>query len=339
MQRHMFFRFLVVAAACGLMVAPARSQSSSPKEFNARLTAIEDLKAVFATVESVRVATARTRIGGTISELVITEGTPVERGQKIAMVTDPKLRLQIEALESRIQSLEAQRANARAAYERVRELWQSGTVAKARYDEAETNLSVADRQLSAMRSERDVVSQQQAEGVVLSPSEGRVLKVNVTKGTNVQAGDVVATLTAEAYILRMQLPERHARYIHEGQGVLVGHRGLGATAVQAADTTRSGRIRQVYPEMEQGRVVADVEVEGLGDYFVGERVAVYVSTGTRQTFVVPADLLFQRYGVTYARIKGVGDTVVQVGQAGEGTVEVISGLKDGDVLLKPESTR
>lgn len=338
MLRQSFFRLLVLAAAGGLLAGPARSQSA-PQEFTAKLGAVDDLKAVFATVESVRVATARTRIGGTISELLVTEGTPVERGQRIALVTDPKLRLQIEALESRIQSLEAQRANAKAAYDRVRELWQSGTVAKARYDEAETNLNVATRQLAAMRSERDVVSQQQVEGAVLAPSEGRVLKVNVTRGTNVQAGDVVATLTAEAYILRMQLPERHARYIHEGQSVLVGHRGLGATAQPSADPTRAGRIRQVYPEMEQGRVMADVEVAGLGNYFVGERVPVYVSTGTRQTFVVPADLLFLRYGVTYARLKGVGDTVVQVGQPIEGNVEVLSGLTDGDVLVGPEAGR
>ncbi|MBE0532752.1 MAG: efflux RND transporter periplasmic adaptor subunit [Rhodospirillales bacterium] len=338
MQRHTLFRILVLAAAGGLLTGPAGSQSPSG-EFTAKLGAVEDLKAVFATVESVRVASARTRIGGTISELLVTEGTLVERGERIALVTDPKLRLQIEALESRIQSLEAQRANAKAVFDRVRELWQNGTVAKARYDEAETNLNVATRQLSAMKSERDVVSQQQVEGAVLAPSEGRVLKVNVTKGTNVQAGDVVATLTAEAYILRMQLPERHARYIQEGQGVLVGHRGLGATAVQSAGHAQTGRIRQVYPEMDQGRVVADVEVEGLGNYFVGERVPVYVSAGTRQTFVVPADLLFLRYGVTYARLKGVGDTVVQVGQPIEGNVEVLSGLRDGDVLIRPEAAR
>jgi RND family efflux transporter MFP subunit len=339
MKRHMYFPILAIAAACGLLAGPVRSQSMPSEEFTAKLTAVEDLKAVFATVESVRVASARTRIGGTISELSIKEGTSVERGQKIAVVTDPKLRLQIEALDSRIQSLEAQQANAKAAFDRVRELWQSGTVAKARFDEAETNLSVAGRQLAAMKSERDVVSQQQVEGAVLSPSEGRVLKVNVTRGTNVQPGDVVATLTAEAYILRMQLPERHARFVHEGQSVQVGPRGLGATSQRTGDDARTGLIRQVYPEMAQGRVVADVEVEGLGNYFVGERLSVYVSTGTRNAFVVPAEFLFLRYGVTYARLKGAGEAVVQVGQSIDGKVEVLSGLRDGDILVRPEAPK
>lgn len=337
MYRQALFLILIVAAFGGLLLAPEHPRAASPEEFTVRLTEVEDLKAVFATVESVRVASARTRIGGTISELLVTEGTAVERGDRIAMVIDPKLSLQIEALDSRIQSLEAQRANAKTVYDRVHELWRGGTVAKARLDEAETNLSVAGRQLAAMRSERDVVLQQQEEGAVLAPSNGRVLKVNVTRGTNVQAGDVVATLTAEAYILRMLLPERHAGTIREGQAVRVGHRGLAADAGPAAAGTREGRIRQVYPEMQQGRVVADVEVDGLGDYFVGERVPVYVSTGSRRTFLVPAELLFRRYGVTYARLEGVGDVVVQTGRRFDGRVEVLSGLRDGDVLVAPEA--
>jgi len=336
MKRQTPFRLLVVAAALGLLLAPGRA-AASPGEFAVTAAEVEDLKAVFATVESVRVASARTRIGGTISELLVTEGSAVERGDRIAMVIDEKLGPRIEALDSRIQSLAAQRANAKAAYDRVHELWRSGTVAKARLDEAETNLSVADRQLAAMRSERDVVLQQRQEGAVLAPSSGRVLKVAVTRGTNVQAGDVVATLTAEAYILRMLLPERHARAIREGQTVRVGRRGLAAEAGPAADAPRAGTVRQVYPEMQQGRVVADVEVEGLGDYFVGERLPVYVSTGSRRTVLVPAELLFRRHGVTYARLKGVGDVVVQPGQAIDGRVEVLSGLRDGDVLVAPEA--
>ena len=42
-----------------------------------------------------------------------------------------------------------------------------------------------------------------------------------------------------------------------------------------------GRVRLVYPEIQGGRVIADVEVAGLGDYFVGERTRVYVADGER----------------------------------------------------------
>lgn len=339
MNRQTLLRSLFIACVGGVLAGPFAPVALASEAFPVKLTEVDDLKAVFATVESVRVATARTRIGGTITELSIVEGNSVRQGQQIALVADPKLRLQIDVLDSRIQSLEAQRMLARTAFERTRELSQTGNVSKAKLDEAQANLSVAERQLAAMKSERDVVSQQRAEGAVLAPSNGRVLKVNVTKGTNVQAGDVVATLTAEAYILRMLLPERHARYIHEGQDVMVGRLGAGPDAMQADQPKRTGRIRQVYPEMQQGRVMADVEVEGLGNYFVGERVPVFVSTGQRSTFVVPAGFLFLRYGTTYARVRGTGDVVVQIGQALDGKVEVLSGLKDGDVLVMPEAGR
>jgi len=338
MQRQALSRWLLAAAVGVLSLAPLQSPRAAD-EFAVRMTTVEDRKAVFGTVESVKVAAARTRIGGTISGLSVTEGTSVRKGQPIALVEDPKLRLQIEALQARIQSQEAQRELAQTAFDRVEQLYRGGTVSKARLDEAQTNLDVATRQLAAMKADRDVVLQRRAEGVVLAPADGRVLKVNVTAGTNVQPGEEVATLTAEAYILRIQLPERHARFIHEGQKVLVGGRGLGASMSDAGAPTRTGVIRQVYPEIRQGRVVADVDVDGLGDFFVGERASVYVAAGERSVFIVPPAFLFQRFGVTYARVKGLGDTVVQTGMPRDDGVEVLSGLKDGDVLVTPEAAR
>ena len=97
-----------------------------------------------------------------------------------------------------------------------------------------------------------------------------------------------------------------------------------------------GRVRLVYPEIDQGLVVADVDVPNLGDFFVGERTRVFVSTGTRIAIVVPESYIVKRYGIAYARVKGVGDTVVQPGLPAEGGIEVLSGLKPGDVLLPPE---
>jgi membrane fusion protein, multidrug efflux system len=70
------------------------------------------------------------------------------------------------------------------------------------------------------------------------------------------------------------LPERHARFMRAGDAVQIGARGL-----EDEGAKREGRVRLVYPEIEGGRVIADVEVPALGDYFVGERTRVYVNTG------------------------------------------------------------
>lgn len=331
MNARYSLRLLVAGWATLIGLSVAEPAMAADNEFKVALSVVQDRKAVFATVESVDTAAARTRIGGTISGLEVDEGSRVNKGQRLARVEDAKLRLRMRAINARMQSLQAQKQLAETALDRYTKLRQSGTISQARLDQAQTDLDVVDRELAAMNADRAVISQQQAEGAVLAPADGRVLKVHVTAGTNVQPGEVVATLAADAFILRMFLPERHARFIRTGDEVLVGKRGLDGSG----ESKRSGTIRQVYPEMDQGRVVADVDVAGLGDFFVGERVPVYVTAETRTAYLVPPRFLFRKFGVTYANLKGIGEVVVQTGETGPEGTEILSGLRDGDILMAP----
>ncbi len=78
---------------------------------------------------------------------------------------------------------------------------------------------------------------------------------------------------------------------------------------------------------------------GLGDYFIGERTRVYVDAGSRRTIVVPCSYVYRRAGVNYVRLAGGDEIVVQPGETREAgdapTVEILSGLKDGDTLVAP----
>jgi membrane fusion protein, multidrug efflux system len=293
---------------------------------------VDDRKAVIATVEPVHELPARARIGGTIAELKVKEGDGVAAGDRIALVVDPKLSLQMQGLDARIQAQEAQRDQARLDFNRAKELRSSGTVTQARLDQAQTQLDIAERNLKALHSERDVIVQQSAEGAILAPGPGRILKVPVAAGSVVLPGDTIATIAADNYILRLQLPERHARFMKAGDTILIGARGL---QEDAPETLRRGTVKLVYPEIEQGRVIADVNVEGLGDYFVGERTRVYVSTGTREALIVPQDFVYRRFGVSYVKLADGTEVVVQVGMPDAKGIEILSGLHEGDVVAKP----
>lgn len=318
-------RLLAIAA-----VLAAATQASAG-ELVVRATDVEDRKAVVATVEPVHQLVARTRIGGTIGALTVREGDQVAAGQELAVVADPKLALQIEATDQRIRSQAAQRDKASNDFVRTQELQRRGVSTQAQLDAVKSALDVAERTLAAMKSDREVIVQQIAEGKVLAPGAGRVLTVPATVGRVVLPGETIATLAQDRYILRMQLPERHARSLRAGDSVLIGARGLAETA----ENLRQGRVRLVYPEIQAGRVVADIDVEGLGDYFVGERTRVYVSTGTRKAILVPPAAVSRRAGVTYVTLKGSGPLVVQPGETRPGGVEILSGLKDGDVVVTP----
>jgi len=328
-----------------------RAQSNADTD---RLTVqprpVEDLKAVFATVESVHETLARTRIGGTIADLKAKEGDKVTMGQVVATVRDPKLPLQLAALDARIQALQAQQHQAELELDRARQLRASGTGTQQRLDDAQSAVDVARAQIAAMKAERAVVDQQLREGDVFAPANGRILQVKVIDGAVVMPGEPVASIATETYVLRLHLPERHARFLHEGDPVLVGDRGLapvtppGGEAAQEPKTLdlKRGTVRQVYPELASGQVVADATVTGLGDFFVGERVRVYVATGTREAFVIPPDYVLRRFGTDFVRLADGTEAPVQVGgpvpKVGDqpGGLEVLSGLKPGDVIVRPE---
>jgi RND family efflux transporter MFP subunit len=296
-----------------------------------------ELKAVFGQIESRTLSVARTRIGGTVADLKVTEGSSVTAGDEVGVVIDDKLALQLQATEARIKGLESQLDNAKTELDRARALLASGVIAKTRADAAQTQFDVLTNQLKAAQSDRAVLVQQTAEGRVLAPASGRVLTVPVTQGSVVMPGEAIARIASNGYFIRLSLPERHAAHLSEGDSVQVGERGLDPAG--DARPMASGRIVKVYPEIDNGRVFADVEIEGLGDYFVGERTLVWVPVARRSVLSVPAAAVKTRSGVDYVALAGQISVAVVPGDTfevnGTSHVEIMSGLKAGDVVIVP----
>ena len=298
---------------------------------------VADEKAVFATVESANIVPARARIGGTVAELNVKEGDEVKEGQVVATVGDEKLVLQLKSLDAQIAGLDAQLTQAKTDLDRAQELFSKGTIPKARFDQTQTAFNVASNAHRARIAERSVVQQQLAEGKVLAPTAGRVLRVPVTAGSVILAGEPVAQIAEKNFVLRLRVPERHARFLKAGDRVRVDNHELGAGGA------KFGTIKLVYPQIEDGRVIADANVKGLGDYFVGERILVWVSAGKRESVTVPGKFIVTRFGIDYARVRKDGTAIDVPVQRGRelprpdmpDALEILSGLKAGDVLVRP----
>ncbi len=330
-----------LAVALGLAVAPvpAAHPPPPPSGYLVKVAPISDEKAVFATVETANVVPARARVGGTIAEVKVHQGDKVELGQEIALVGDPKLALQVNSTVAQVLAAQAQLAQARADYDRAQRLMKADAISQAAFDQARTAYSVAVNTLKSQQAQTAVAEQQLKEGAVLAPTSGRVLTVPVTVGTVVMAGDALATVAEQDFVLRLLVPERHARFLKAGDPVRIDGLDVGL-----GNGPRYGTVRLVYPQIVNGRVMADAVVPGLTDYFVGERVRVWVSAGTREAIVIPADYLVTRFGMDYARVRLSPGQIVDVPvQRGErhptpslpGGIEILSGLHAGDRLAKP----
>ncbi|WP_454621284.1 efflux RND transporter periplasmic adaptor subunit [Bradyrhizobium cenepequi] len=325
-------KLLAVFAAFSLPAGLVRAET-----LTVALHPVADEKAVFATVESISVVPARGRIGGTVAQLNVREGDRVTAGQAIATIGDEKLVLQMKSLDAQIEALQAQANQAQIDFTRIEGLVERGTLPRVKLDEARTALNVAENGLRARIAERAVVNQQLSEGQVLAPSDGRVLKKLVAVGSVVLPGDAVVTVAQQHFKLRLRVPERHARFLKSGDKIRVDGAELGGEA------SKWGVIDLVYPQLEEGRVIADAAVEGLGEYFVGDRLRVWISGGIRPAFVIPASYVKTRFGIDYVQLRRADGTVEVPVQRGRELptpalpdgLEILSGIRTGDQLVRP----
>ena len=209
------------------------------------------------------------------------------------------------------------------------------------YDQARTAYNVAQSNLKSItRPTRRDPANRRPRARSLAPTAGRVITVPVTAGTVVMAGDTVATVAEQNFVLRLEVPERHARYLKAGDPVRLDGADLGLSG------PRFGTIKLIYPQVDNGHVVADATVRGHRRLFRRRaRAGLGYRPGSATAIVVPENLIVTRSGIDYARLWTAKNGAIDVPvQRGRGTVhagqcptalEILSGLKPGDRLLKP----
>lgn len=293
---------------------------------------VTEWKALYGRVEAKDSIAARARIGGIVVDLVVSEGDEVKAGQKIATVQDDKIAFQIDAIDAQISALKAQLDTAKDEFERGKALVKQGVTTAQRLDQLKTAVDVVSNQMEAQKAQRSVLVQQGSEGDVLAPADGRVLTVPVTKNAVIMPGEPVATIGGGGFFLRLAIPERHAGLLEQNAKI----------RISGAGEAREGTLAKIYPQLENGRVIADVDVDKLDTAFVNARVLVDVPVGEHEAIMVPAAAVKTRSGIDFVSVEHNGeatDVAVVVGErSGDGEtaeIEILTGLKSGDKVVLP----
>lgn len=313
---------LLALAAVLSGAAHAQSQGSVAAE-----VAVTEWKAVYGTVEARDRIPARARLGGTLVSLTVSEGETVEAGQELGRIVDDKLDFSLAALAARRDALSAQLLNAQTDLTRNEELLKNGVTTVQRVDAMRTAVDVLKGQIAALDAEAEIITQQAKEGIVLAPVGGIVLDVPVSEGAVAMPGEVIAVIGGGGTFLRIAVPERHAGALQAGD------------AIRLSEGT-TGRLARVYPLIEGGRVVADVEVENLPATHIGARLLVRLPVGERRALLVPATVIVTRAGLDFVGLQTPDGVVLRSIVPGEThesdngpMVEVISGLAAGDEVV------
>lgn len=326
-------------ASCGAHETDVRAVERAPAQGRlvVHTRATPDLKPTPGTLTTRDMAEARSRIGGLLVAMSVKEGDMVRAGQVIARVQDDRLNLQTHAYDAQVNAAAAEAARAEAELARTKDLYSNGVYAKARLEAVEAQARSASAGLAAARAQRGASAELAGQGAILAPAAGRVLTAGTPVGSVVMPGQSLAQITAGPLVVRIEVPDADAGALKLGQTVRLEPADLGGAVSQ-------GQITQIYPAVAGGQVKADVTAPNLPASLIGRRVRASLAIGERQAVVIPRAYVSTRFGIDYVRIVAKDGTVAEApvqttaGPTAD-TVEVLSGLHEGDVLTPAGARR
>lgn len=330
---------LLSLAACGDSGKEEARKPSQAKreELVVGTQEIADRRVFTGIVSAEYLAQGRARIPGILSQVRVREGDHVKAGDVLALVEDRRISLDATAAGARASAAVGESERAAAELRRTRELYEQGIYAPARLEQDKARADAAAGSLAAARAQHAASLEMIAQGAILAPAEGRVLRAEIPIGAVITPGQVVVSLTAGPPTVRVHVPESQARDIKVGSAVTVT-----ANSAQVAP----GKVERVYAESVAGSVRVDVGVQGHELGLIGTKVAVAIDLGRRAAILIPARFVRTQYGLDTVELRASspdsGPAAITVQLAPGPTAdqrEVIAGLSVGDVLVAPEAAK
>ncbi|MBP9233759.1 MAG: efflux RND transporter periplasmic adaptor subunit [Hyphomonadaceae bacterium] len=326
-------------AGCGGAQTDAlkATQDAVPAALTIAERTVPDFRMVSAVLTNRDVGDARARIGGRITQIFVKEGDTVRAGQLVAVISDDRISLEADAASASVRAAEASSQQAQQDLQRAERLFSGGAISRAAIDQARSAAKAAEAQMQSARAQAGAARALNSQGQVVAPSAGEVIRIPSPRGAVIMPGEVVVQITTGVPVLRIELPESEAANLKQGQSI----RFLTDDSEEPSFAT----IRQVYPAVSSGRVVADIDASGIDRQLVGGRVRVMAPAGERVAIVIPDSYIDTRYGADYVRLSRKGGATIEAPvQRGARVplddmpdgVEIMSGLRAGDVILPVE---
>ena len=258
------------------------------------------------------------RIPAYVSEVFASAGDRVKKGQVLVTLDDREIRQQLTAAE-------AQLNQAKAEYERAKQLFEK---------EATTQqaLTAAESMFNAAQAQVEQVKVMLTYAQVTSPIDGIVTERRIEAGDLANPGML---LLAVYDPLRMRLeapvPVRLIDRLALEQPVEV--------SLERPARTLTGHVAEIVSEVDASSrtQLVKVHLDGVaGDVLPGTFGRLWVNAEPREVLLVPAAAVRQIGQLSFVQVVQDGRAVrrlVKTGPARDDRIEILSGLQSGEVIL------
>jgi RND family efflux transporter MFP subunit len=273
---------------------------------------------------------------GTIQDILVHKGSRVRSGQVLAQLNSSDYRLALNERQARLNEVQARLEEARSSYQRIKALFETQNVSRQNLDQAWGTLKSLQAGAKAAQSAVDLARQDLKDCALGAPLPGWVADVPMEAHQTVQAGQPVVIVNSEQSLeVEISVPEGVISKVQQGDmaqvrfdvlpgelfparvseiGVQAGP--LGTYAVVLRLDHADGRIRSGMAAQ------ADLQTEKKGQYLsVPVQAVSGDGGGSRFVWVVNRE-----QGLVNRRD-------VEIGSLSDQGVQILSGLKSGEMIV------
>ena len=275
------------------------------------------------------------RLDGRMIERPVNVGDMVASGQVVARLDPTNEAQALRSAQANLASTQAVLTQAQLTFGRQQKLLREGWTTRARYDEAQQALLVAQAQVDSAHAQVRIAQEELGYTVLAADAAGAVTSVGAEPGEVVRAGQMIVELAHQG--------ARDAVFDVPEQLIRTGPRDplVEITLSDDPRVTTTGRVREVAPQADATTRTFQVKV-GIIDppeaMHLGSTVTGRIKLSAPPGVEVPASALTEANGqpavwVVDAKNMTVSLRTVEVLRYDPATVVISRGLAAGDIVV------
>lgn len=336
MKKSVCFAAILLALATSAHSLSAQGGREVPVEVAiVEKTSIVPTTSLLGATEPRRRSVVAATIEGYVLDYPIQEGDRVEKGTVLARLRDRVLRLRLKEAEAALGEFRERHRRAKNVLERAQQLIRTKAISHEDLDTALSEERALSLRIPQAEARIEILNVQIEKKRVVAPFAAQVVWEHTELGEWLSAGGKVATLVdLSSVYVRVNVPERHVRFVKKGAKVNVWIPAVQNGRIEGTVVSVSG---QGDPEARTFGVRVEV-ANNQGALRAGMSARVEFAVGeARSALAVSKDAILHRGVRSLVFLIDAQNRAVQrevtVGQASGNLFEITSGVAPGDRVV------
>jgi RND family efflux transporter MFP subunit len=342
---------IAIVTIAFLTLALLVSRNSHTYEVEVKRGNIDLIVAARGKVEAIREADLAPKSLGRLKEIRVKEGDIVEKDDVIAVLENDEVKAQVEQAKASLLRAEAELKEARQNWKRSSELFQRGIISKSERDNARMKYDVALSQLKKAEADLRYTEALLENTYIRAPFSGKITKKFLDPGETITLEKLLPVVTISdmsKIMVRTEIDETDIRKVKIGQEAVI-------TSDAYPGEEFRGRVVEISPAMGKKTLISDnpaemvdrdileikIELDSSGKKLnLGLKVDVTIFIHSKKdVLVLPRKVIEQLdRRIPLVKVKENGtykERRITTGLYDDENVEVVDGLKEGDIIILP----